>query len=441
MITVLQTLRNRFLPHWLFLIYLAVSSFLYFSGVDQVPFHPDESTQIYMSSDGMDLFLNIYALSINPEEKLNQKQVYRLLDAPLTRYLIGISYHLTGNLPLKTDWDWSRTWFENLKAGALPSSNELWTARMSVAVFFPATLFLIYCLGNVIDGKLAGFSSAFFLGTNALVLLHTRRAMAEGLLLFGSTALLVAMLLAPKKIWLMGIAAAVAISSKFSSLGLLPVCMLALVWDEKPLKNRISSLWTRIFVFIGIFLSVTLLLNPAYWHSPVKTFELAFQLRRNLIAQQINEIGTHSPEQVLASKIDRLSILMANLYLTSPMVYEIGNYRKELAGETESYLAHPLNQASHNLVNAGLLMFFSINGLLWSVGQVLTKGEAKKRMCTLLVLGFLFETTALVLFVPLPWQRYVIPLVPMTAVFSGIGVSRILKTTRRIFSGGKLLQS
>lgn len=438
MITVLQTLRSKFLPHVIFLIYLPLTLYMYFSGIGQVPFHPDESTQIYMSSDGVDLFTNIFELSINPHEKLNQKQIYRLLDAPLTRYLIGISYRLTGNLPLKTDWDWSKTWNENLMAGALPSPYKLWIARMSIAVFFPATLLCIYFLGNAIDGKLAGISSAFFLGTNALVQLHTRRAMAEGLLLFGVTVLLTTILLTPKKIWLIGIAAAIAFSSKYSSLGLLPVCAFALIWDGKQLKNRISSALSRVALLTGTFLLTTFLLHPAYWYSPIKTFEMAVRLRQNLLARQVNEIGKQSSEQILTSKTDRLSILMANLYLTPPVVYEIGNYRKELASDTESYLASPLHRAFRSFVGAGFLLFLSISGFSWSVFQATKSKEDKKRFCALLILGCLFEASVLILFVPLPWQRYVIPLVPFTAIFSGIGISRILKTSRQIISSGRL---
>ncbi len=427
MITVLQTLRNRFLPHWLFLIYLPISSWLYFSGLGQVPFHPDESTQIYMSTDAIDYFTNIADLAINPNEILDQKQVYRLLDAPLTRYLIGISYQLTGNHPLKTDWDWSKSWDENIGAGALPAQRELYVARMTIGAFFPLTILLIYCLGNALDGRLAGIGSAVILGTNALVHLHTRRAMAEGILLFGVTALLAVILLAPKRICLLGIVSAFAISAKYSSFGFLPVCAIALLWHQEPLPNRSKFVLTRFSIFFGIFLFITLLLNPAYWHSPLKTLELAIQLRQDLISRQVNEIGMNTPEQVLISKTDRLAVLVANLYLTPPMLYELGNYRQELAGEYESYLANPFHKVLRSTTGAGLLIFFTISGFIWSLGQIKTSREKDRRMGSLLVLSFIFELITLIMFVPLPWQRYVIPLVPLIAIFSGIGISRSIK--------------
>lgn len=438
MITVLQTLRNRFFSHWFFLIFLALSSVQYFSGISLVPFHPDESTQIYMSTDGMELFINPIGLIVTDHQYLDQKQIYRLLDAPLTRYLIGISYLLTGNSPLKTDWNWSKSWVENQEAGALPSQQTLWIARMSSSLFFPATLILIYYLGCAIDGKLAGFSSAFILGTNALVQLHSRRAMAEGVLLFGVAGLLVILLLAPKKIWMAAIAAAFAVSAKYSAVGIIPACVVALFWDDKPSSPKTHASWVRVLTFMGFFLGVTLLLHPAFWFSPYKALGWAVHLRQDLISRQVFEIGKQSPDQILNTNINRLAILIANLYLTPPMISELGNYQEDLSNITAAYLANPLHQAFRNMIGAGFLLFLTIIGLLWSGAQVLRDSGDNKRRCALLIAGFLFETLILILFVSLPWQRYVIPLVPFTAVFSGIGVSSIIKTSPRVLSNGRL---
>ena len=100
---------------------------LYLSSLGSVPFHPDESTQIYMSRDFDVAVLerNPAALAWTAGQPLTPEMRLRLLDAPMTKYLIGIGRWLRGFTPADSnvDWVWGATWDEN--RAAIPSNAGL----------------------------------------------------------------------------------------------------------------------------------------------------------------------------------------------------------------------------------------------------------------------------------------------------------------------------
>jgi hypothetical protein len=163
----------------LFAVLLVASSLFYFWGLKAVPFHPDEGTQLFMSADFEALLTRPLTLVWQPGEDGDLRQRYRLLDAPLTRYLIGAGRMATGQPALVMDWDWSLGWKENSMAGAVPTPSQLDAARFAVASLFPLTLLFTYLTGKALVGGPAGLLAALLTATNALILLHTRRAMAE----------------------------------------------------------------------------------------------------------------------------------------------------------------------------------------------------------------------------------------------------------------------
>ena len=145
---------------------------------------------------------------------------YRLLDAPFAREWIGVFRLITGKSVLLSDWDWALPWKENEKAGALPSVGLLSTGRLASSIFFPLDLILLFFIGQKIRGNHMGWLIVILFSFNALVLLHTRRAMSEGPLLFFIILALWAFLQNPKYLILSAIPAALAFNSKYSALPL-----------------------------------------------------------------------------------------------------------------------------------------------------------------------------------------------------------------------------
>ena len=74
-----------------------------------VPFHPDESTHLYLSRDFDLLFRQREPAAVTWQAADAPPDVrrYRLLEAPLSRYLIGLSRALTGQPALTTSTDWN----------------------------------------------------------------------------------------------------------------------------------------------------------------------------------------------------------------------------------------------------------------------------------------------------------------------------------------------
>jgi len=151
----------------------------YFAGIASTPFHPDESTQLFMSSDFKTLLTAPTALAWDPVTDDSAAQRYRLIDAPLTRYLVGFGLMIVGNNPPKSDWDWSADWQENQARGSLTDAGVLLGGRITLSLLFPMTLYFVYLVLTRFFGRSAGLFGMFLYGTNALVLLHTRRIMAE----------------------------------------------------------------------------------------------------------------------------------------------------------------------------------------------------------------------------------------------------------------------
>ena len=78
------------------LVTLVLYSLFLLWGVQKVPFHPDESSLLYQSRDLEAYLHGPRALAWDASKLDDADQVYRLLNAPLTKYLLGLSRQLIG---------------------------------------------------------------------------------------------------------------------------------------------------------------------------------------------------------------------------------------------------------------------------------------------------------------------------------------------------------
>jgi len=100
---------NELKKEWIIHVICLFLTLFYLWGMDFVPFHPDESTQIFMSEDSFDFIKDPFSLSYSPDSDLSSKIIYRAIDMPLTRYLIGFARFITNSPGLQSDWDWALT--------------------------------------------------------------------------------------------------------------------------------------------------------------------------------------------------------------------------------------------------------------------------------------------------------------------------------------------
>jgi len=389
-------------------------------GAPRVPFHPDESTQLFTSADFETLFTRPQALGWQPEHSGELRQRYRLLDAPVTRYLLGAGRALHGLPPLPADWDWSKTWAQNAAAGALPSAALLTAGRAAIAALFPLTLALLYLSGCALGGRRVGLLAVLLLGLHPLALVHARRAMAEGALLFGVTFSLWALLAAPRRqrpLWL-GLALGLAINAKQTALALLPLA----AFSPRRAAGRGSTrgLLRDILLPLALALALTALLNPVFWSHPLAALRAAAALRADLNARQAADTARLAPGALLDTPGKRFIALAGNLFILPPQFAEVGNYAAETASVGAAYRSHPLHGLGRGLWGGGFFLALALVGAgrgLWGLLHRQGGGAAEQEAVRLLLAATLLQGGALLLLIVLPWQRYVVPLLPMTVLW------------------------
>lgn len=419
-------MKKIFSHHYPFLILLAFLSFYHLGTLHLIPFHPDESTQIYMSQDFEHMLTDPFDMAWEPEDEVSREMRLRQLDAPLTKYLIGLGRSFSGQKPLPKDWRWDLSWTANAKNGALPSDKLLHAARWSTTLLLPITLTLFYTTLIKLDGSFAGLFGTFMLGANALVLIHARRAMAEGAILLGVTAFLWSLHYRRTQPWLVGLAVAVAYNAKQSTLPLLPVGIIAVSWMPKPAQN-LSKLIKNLALCLGSFLLLTYILNPLLWNHPWGALLARWQARFAFTRNQISTINNLTPNQVLDSYPQRLLSLLNNLYLNQPSVADVGNYLDHTREASKAYFQIPGSAFGRGLIAGGIFLTLTLGGILFSIFETVQDNSPDLEQLSLVFLATLGQSTALLLFVPLPWQRYVIPLLPFSIFWLTRGVLPLLR--------------
>ena len=403
----------------LFILY----SVYIFLGVKSVPFHPDESSLLYQSRDLEKAISEPAALFWSDTPTNAYDQTYRLLNAPLAKYIIGIGRLGAGYgaESVSVDWDWGQSWDENAQQGALPPERLLLGSRLAVALFLPMSIILIYIAAQSIGGVTNGILAALLLALNTLVLLHTRRAMAEGVLLFGVCLAIVGVLYADRRPWLDGLGMGLAISAKYSALALLPAGLVAVLWGSSLDRRQILK---KLSIFILTFSLVVIVLHPLLWRSPVRAVKEMVHARTDFISSQVTTLQAHNPEQLLDSPGKKLGVMLYTVFLGAPQFEEVGNYSSILADEIDAYL----NTFGNNLLGGpiwgGILLFFTLLGVIVGVSKARDKdSEHQRRGIILLIFMSVCQAGALLILNPLPYQRYYLPLIPFVCLWAALGIS------------------
>ena len=389
----------------------------YWQGVAEVPFHPDESTYLFMSADWEDFLTHPAALAYRPENP-GIRQNYRLLDPPLVRYLVGAARAAADFPALVSDWNWTLSWVENEQTGAMPVQDLLTAGRFGPAALFPFSLLLIYFSGWRLGGRFLGWSSMLLLATNSLVLLHTRRAMAEGGLVFSICLFIASLIFCRKRPWLISIPLALMVCAKHSTLPLAIIGLMAIfLYARKPIHW--ASLFAHFARFAGIFLVIFIILNPVFWAEPSLAVQAALQARQDLLTRQTAEFGLSQPEALSNTPWKAALSIVANLFITPPSIADVGNYLVETNASAERYLANPFQVLFRDMIFGGLMLALCLVGFFYAIRYALSPGSPQREPLLLLISGTLIQFLTLVFMVTLPFQRYVVPLIPFNCLWIG----------------------
>ncbi|HLF36537.1 MAG TPA: hypothetical protein VI520_01240 [Anaerolineales bacterium] len=404
-------------------------------GVALVPFHPDESSLLFQSRDFEAIFRSPTSLAWSADRQPDPELSYRLLNAPFPKYVLGFGRWLAGvdGAEVSVDWDWTQDWIANLGAGALPTPRALLAGRIASSSMLPFAALFLYLCGKQLGGPWVGGLAAALLGLNALVLVHGRRAMAEGTLIFAICFALWSLLGPRRRPWLSGLGIGLALGAKHSALALLPVGILAVLWGagpSQPIRQKLSS----VGMFVLVLMAVTLALNPVVWSEPASALREIFHVRMSLVQDQVQAqaIAAQQAIAVPLRGIDRLAVLIGHLFLAPPQFQEIGNYRAELDSSVAHYLAVPGHALLRGRTLGGLSLGLTLAGLFFGLATLRTGSRSVSRTAALLLISTAALALTLYIGIPLPYQRYYVPLVPQVCLWSAFAVIRLGQEMKKL---------
>ncbi|MFO7945171.1 MAG: hypothetical protein R6U51_12825 [Anaerolineales bacterium] len=378
-----------------------------------------------MSQDFPRLISNPLSLAWEPDEIVDAKMRYRLLDAPLTRHLIGLGRSIAGFRNSINDWDWNRGWSENVNNGSYPPQSTLLTSRISVSMLIPISLILFYSLLLKIENKPVALMGVTILGIHPLLLLHGRRAMAESAVIFSVIFFIWTLHYRQRHAWLIGLAAALAYNAKQSTIALFPAGLIAVVWIKNPLHN-LKKVIKNLALYTAAFCIVIIALNPVLWKHPLLALIQSWKNRLAFTQEQVSTLLNFADNQVLRSGPDRMTSLIYNLYLNKPHAYIIGDYLKYTGDVIDTYLQTPLTQMGRGLLGGTIFLALTVGGLIKIFFGFRKENQAQNQEIWLIFFATLFQKAALLIFVPFPWQRYAIPLLPFSVFWISLGLSPFL---------------
>lgn len=423
-------------------LYIAILLFYTLSGMMLVPFHGDEATTIYLSRDWFriiqdhDLSLILYRPIID-DPREHDLQEYRLQNGVISKYTIGMMASLIGLRfeDVNDPWYWGADFEDNRAHGHIPKPAMFLAARLSSTLMLMISIAVAFSVGKILGNALelsSGHSCAlayvttFIYATLPAVLMNGRRAMYEGANLLAMaliiwTGLLVAQKIKQKQIasskWLVfGIACGFGVASKHTvllTIGVVFVAFLliAVVQARQILGKVIVGLILSSCIMLAIFLA----LNPAWWNQPLQMPALIAQIRQNTLTAQLKYMGGY---------INALDRLVAPLHFP----FSQAQYFEGEHSAWSSYIGSEINvYSSSGLagINWESLGFLTYPLLLISI-LALTVLIARQHYIAILPLALASLTAlALLILIPVPWQRYYLPLELPWSMLMAFGILSI----------------
>jgi hypothetical protein len=450
-----QRVSSFHVPRWVDAVWLAILAIYIMVGVQLVPLHGDETTQIYMARDFYALFIErdtsqlTYRAWDTLDGQAATRQDLRLKDGVLHRYLFGAVAYLGGYSAdeLNEQWEWGSGWDWNHQHGHVPVDDLLLRTRYVSAAMLALGVVILFAIARQIGGQGTAYVTTLLYTMNPALLLNGRRAMMEGALTFFSLLVVLAGLwvLQSRKWWaylLLGLASGLAVASKHTGAvtvaAVFVACGLVYVYEALPsplnplshkrrgdfntdAKNRVPTEQIVYLIMAGILsLLIFYALNPAWWSNPMARAGAVSDMRLNFMQSQQDAFGGYETMAARLGGFWRQSFMLRNMYAET----DVDNFRENLADdiaayETSGYGGFITTNPILPYIFAGLIVIGMI--ALWFDTMV---GVELRFMIGVWIASMLVLT---VLLTPLEWQRYYLPVFPAIMLLIGLGVYFIFR--------------
>jgi len=426
------------------------------AGVVDVPFHGDESTQIFMSRDYAYQFIDhdMSRLAYSDDPVSLTEQQLRLINGTVNKYLIGLAWHAAGMRvnDVNEQWDWGADWNYNQQNNHAPSFELLIAARWPSALLLAAGVAVMFGLGKALGGKWTPYIASLYYALNPALLLNGRRAMMEGSFIFFSLlAVLVGIWLlqhpSMRRAILLGIVSGFALASKhtavFTVAAVFASVIIYLVYQSARSEDDYSVVDYVLLPYLGFAtiatLGVFLALNPAWWGDPVARAQTVLQLRQDLLAGQTAVFGGYS------NFADQLGGFFRQSLVVYPQYYEVSGWEGYIADQISRYESSVWRGVSMGGSVIGALFVCGIMAVgTWEMVSPLIPLRLRKRWIVdddepitnahppitgarwLVGLWALVMVLTTMFLTPLEWQRYYLPVYPAIGLVAALGVDVLL---------------
>jgi hypothetical protein len=170
------------------------------------------------------------------------------------------------------------------------------------------------------------------------------------------------------------------------------------------------------------FTVVVFLLNPLFWSQPVGALREVWEARQSLLKRQVVEIQTFAPNQILRSPTQRTAVMISHLFIRELQFAEVNNYKEETSDSQTRYLQMPGHNLFRGYIAGGITLGLTLMGITLAARGIRSRPENQRRNLTLLLIGTILQTAALVWAIPLPFQRYYLPIIPFTSLWAAYGL-------------------
>ncbi len=428
---------NRF-PKWIDFLWLLLLAAYVLAGASLVPFHGDESTQIFMGRDYYYLFQEgdlPKVLYDSAWSSRQDEQHLRLINGTVSKTIHG---WLAASKGIRLEqinghWDWELDYAENRELGRIPDRSLLDAARLASSAQLAMAAAALFALVNISIGKPEAYIASAIFALHPAILINGRRAMMEGSHLLGMMLVLLsaAWLLQGRRWWkfvLLGLVSGFAVAAKHPNAFVLALVFLACaalwLYQTARMPGQAGQKTARSLVGLlaagGLALFTFYLMNPAWWQAPLDSAAEVLRLRVDLLNEQAALYGGY------ASSAERIEGFLEYAFFDRSQYHEVAQWagndaiRAQInAYETSGFAGFAIAGKLGGLVMALLS--------LWGIVYLARAPQIDSKYRWLLLVWGVGIALITLLVTPLPWQRYYLPALPFAQLAAACAFARLIR--------------